>query len=526
MRAQRRRPRRHRQHPLHRHRRPPRHLPGHRRPQDGPRRRARSSAPASSTSTAARRGASGCSCTSPRSAAGPTCTTSTSKAPSASATTCPDERSTRRAAVVGTGLIGGSIGLALRRRGWHVTGDDRDPRVAARALELGALDAVGTDPEAEITFLATPVRAVADAAKEALAAARGHRHRRRQREGVDRRRGRPTPASSAATRWPAPSRRASTAPTPTSSPARCGCSRPRPTTDDRALTALRDGDRRARRRRRVAGARPPRRARGGRLARAAPHRGVAHADGRRPRHRAPGPAAPGRRRLPRHDPHRVRSPRHLARHLRREPHRHRRRARRPARLARRGARHRRRRRPRRPARRCSSRPAPPAPTCPSRVTGAGDLCEVRVPVPDRAGRARRGHHAGRHARRQHRRPRDRPLERGRAGRAHPPRRGRRRRAPPRPAWSTRATGRRSPRWSSGAAARPDAGRARSTGPLDVVVSLPGSKSITNRALVCAALADGTSTLTNALHADDTEAMVEGLRALGAEIDARLGRRSR
>jgi 3-phosphoshikimate 1-carboxyvinyltransferase len=57
------------------------------------------------------------------------------------------------------------------------------------------------------------------------------------------------------------------------------------------------------------------------------------------------------------------------------------------------------------------------------------------------------------------------------------------------------------------------------GPLDVVVSLPGSKSITNRALVCAALADGTSTLTNALHADDTEAMVEGLQAMGADIDA-------
>jgi 3-phosphoshikimate 1-carboxyvinyltransferase len=59
-------------------------------------------------------------------------------------------------------------------------------------------------------------------------------------------------------------------------------------------------------------------------------------------------------------------------------------------------------------------------------------------------------------------------------------------------------------------------------PLDVVVSLPGSKSLTNRALVCAALADGTSTLTNALHADDTEAMVDGLRAMGAEIDSRWG----
>ena len=81
--------------------------------------------------------------------------------------------SVRRAAVVGTGLIGGSIGLALRRRGWHVTGDDRDGAVAARALELGALDAVGTDPGAEVTFLATPVRAVADAAKQALAATSG-----------------------------------------------------------------------------------------------------------------------------------------------------------------------------------------------------------------------------------------------------------------------------------------------------------------------------------------------------------------
>ena len=73
-----------------------------------------------------------------------------------------------RAAVVGTGLIGGSIGLALRRRGWRVTGTDDDEGTAARALELGALDAVGHDPDAEITFLATPVRAVASAARDAL----------------------------------------------------------------------------------------------------------------------------------------------------------------------------------------------------------------------------------------------------------------------------------------------------------------------------------------------------------------------
>ena len=65
--------------------------------------------------------------------------------------------STRRAAVIGTGLIGGSIGLALRAQGWHVTGRDVDAARAARAVERGALDEVGDDPAAEITFVATPV---------------------------------------------------------------------------------------------------------------------------------------------------------------------------------------------------------------------------------------------------------------------------------------------------------------------------------------------------------------------------------
>ena len=78
-----------------------------------------------------------------------------------------------RAGIVGTGLIGGSIGLALRARGWHVTGADFDDRVAERAQALGALDAVGTDPEAVITFVATPVQAVATAARAALDAGPG-----------------------------------------------------------------------------------------------------------------------------------------------------------------------------------------------------------------------------------------------------------------------------------------------------------------------------------------------------------------
>src|SRR5206468_4308186 len=46
----------------------------------------------------------------------------------------------------------------------------------------------------------------------------------------------------------------------------------------------------------------------------------------------------------------------------------------------------------------------------------------------------------------------------------------------------------------------------------------GSKSLTNRALVCAALAEGTSTIHGALVADDTAAMTDCLRALGAFVD--------
>jgi 3-phosphoshikimate 1-carboxyvinyltransferase len=51
------------------------------------------------------------------------------------------------------------------------------------------------------------------------------------------------------------------------------------------------------------------------------------------------------------------------------------------------------------------------------------------------------------------------------------------------------------------------------------VSVPGSKSLTNRALVLAALADGPSTITGALKARDTKLMVGGLRSVGVRIDA-------
>jgi 3-phosphoshikimate 1-carboxyvinyltransferase len=55
-------------------------------------------------------------------------------------------------------------------------------------------------------------------------------------------------------------------------------------------------------------------------------------------------------------------------------------------------------------------------------------------------------------------------------------------------------------------------------PPDVTISVPGSKSLTNRALVTAALAVGTSSISGALFADDTEAMLGCLRVLGIGLD--------
>ena len=54
-------------------------------------------------------------------------------------------------------------------------------------------------------------------------------------------------------------------------------------------------------------------------------------------------------------------------------------------------------------------------------------------------------------------------------------------------------------------------------PVDATVSVPGSKSITNRALVLAALADGPSRIEGALRSRDTDLMTDALRAMGADI---------
>ncbi|MGD0767540.1 MAG: 3-phosphoshikimate 1-carboxyvinyltransferase [Tepidisphaeraceae bacterium] len=62
-------------------------------------------------------------------------------------------------------------------------------------------------------------------------------------------------------------------------------------------------------------------------------------------------------------------------------------------------------------------------------------------------------------------------------------------------------------------------------PFAATITPPGSKSITNRALVLAALAAGTSTLSNVLFADDTHVMLEALRQLGFELDVNQPNRS-
>lgn len=57
-----------------------------------------------------------------------------------------------------------------------------------------------------------------------------------------------------------------------------------------------------------------------------------------------------------------------------------------------------------------------------------------------------------------------------------------------------------------------------SGPLRARLALPGSKSLTNRELVLAALADAPSLLRRPLHSRDTALMVGALRALGARIE--------
>src|SRR6476661_1031436 len=59
---------------------------------------------------------------------------------------------------------------------------------------------------------------------------------------------------------------------------------------------------------------------------------------------------------------------------------------------------------------------------------------------------------------------------------------------------------------------------RASHPVEAVVSLPGSKSLTNRALVLAAISDGPSVVRGALRSRDTSLMAVALSSLGARVD--------
>jgi 3-phosphoshikimate 1-carboxyvinyltransferase len=59
---------------------------------------------------------------------------------------------------------------------------------------------------------------------------------------------------------------------------------------------------------------------------------------------------------------------------------------------------------------------------------------------------------------------------------------------------------------------------RANHPVEAVVSLPGSKSLTNRALILAAIADGPSVVRRALRSRDTLLMAQALTSLGSLVD--------
>ena len=66
---------------------------------------------------------------------------------------------------------------------------------------------------------------------------------------------------------------------------------------------------------------------------------------------------------------------------------------------------------------------------------------------------------------------------------------------------------------------PDSITIQPCGPIHASIRPPGSKSITNRALICAALAQGKSILNGALDSEDTRVMIEALHQFGIAVVA-------
>lgn len=79
----------------------------------------------------------------------------------------------QRVNIVGTGLIGGSVGMALKRAGWRVLGSDIDSDVSAEAVRVGAIDAIGFEADADLTVIAATVGHIPKLVAEALASTTG-----------------------------------------------------------------------------------------------------------------------------------------------------------------------------------------------------------------------------------------------------------------------------------------------------------------------------------------------------------------
>jgi prephenate dehydrogenase len=74
-----------------------------------------------------------------------------------------------RISILGTGLLGTSVGLALRAAAFHgsIVGWNRSPKGAQAALSMGAIDSIAADPlqaarESQVVLLAVPIYATLD----------------------------------------------------------------------------------------------------------------------------------------------------------------------------------------------------------------------------------------------------------------------------------------------------------------------------------------------------------------------------
>jgi hypothetical protein len=140
-------------------------------------------------------------------------------------------RMIERIAILGTGLLGTSAGLALRAAGFRgqIVGWNRSPEQAQVALSMGAIDRIAADPlqaarESQVVLLCMPIYATLDY-MEKLAGVLGSDHLVKSAwPPAACSAGRIAPRSCPATPWRARSGAAPSWPTPSFSAERYGCS--------------------------------------------------------------------------------------------------------------------------------------------------------------------------------------------------------------------------------------------------------------------------------------------------------------